>query len=68
MLIPYIVELNFWFFLMALDAPSNWFRSNYFLAWMIGSVMALVCMPTVAIASHGDPVKVCHSNQTCMSN
>lgn len=56
-IVSHLEELNFWFFLFALRAPENWFRSKFFFTWAIGSFIALVGLPTVALVTRGDPVK-----------
>lgn len=56
-------ELCFWVFLMNATASSqNWFRSNYFLVWSCGSVIALIVVPAVSVAFRNDPLKVHETN------
>lgn len=40
-------------------SSQDWFKSTYFRVWLCGSVVALVCFPTIAIVSRHDPLKVC---------
>lgn len=54
-----LTELNFWLFLMSPTAPRSWFKSYYFITWVIGSIAALVGLPVTAIVTRGDTVKVC---------
>lgn len=44
---------------MSPTAPRSWFRSNYFITWAIGSVIALAGLPVTAIVTRHDPLKVC---------
>jgi hypothetical protein len=37
---------------------KDWFRSLYFKAWIVGSVVAILYMPLVTICTRSDPLKV----------
>lgn len=53
------VELCFWLFLVNASAShQNWFNSMYFKSWVVGSILAIVYMPLVAVLTRSDPLKV----------
>ncbi|GBE80791.1 hypothetical protein SCP_0305110 [Sparassis crispa] len=57
-MITHLEELLFWLFLInANSAQQDWFRSLYFKAWIVGSVIAAVYMPLVTIFTRADPLK-----------
>lgn len=54
------VELCFWLFLLnSARSQQDWFRSLYFKTWVVGSVVAIMYMPLVAIFTRSDPLQVC---------
>ncbi|KAF9505903.1 hypothetical protein BS47DRAFT_1431394 [Hydnum rufescens UP504] len=56
-IVSHLEELNFWLFLLALQAPQNWFKSPYFFTWAIGSILALAGLPATVLATRHDPLK-----------
>jgi hypothetical protein len=54
-IVSHLEELNFWYFLLQQKAHgTSWFKSIYFYSWLIGSLIALVTLPTVAIVYRHD--------------
>ncbi|KAF8267483.1 hypothetical protein EI94DRAFT_1581058, partial [Lactarius quietus] len=55
---PSFPELCFWLFVLnAGPMQKDWFRSQYFKAWIVGSVVAILYMPLVTIFTRSDPLK-----------
>ena len=48
-IVSHLEELCFWLFLIHTTDASPWFRSPHFLAWAIGSCIALAGLPSVTI-------------------
>ncbi|KAG6827285.1 hypothetical protein H0H92_012494 [Tricholoma furcatifolium] len=56
--IPPLVELCFWLFLVNSGSrQQDWFHSLYFKTWVVGSVLAVIYMPTVTTVTRSDPLK-----------
>ncbi|SRR5258707_3966599 len=53
-----IIELNFWLFLLTSKPEGSWLHSVYFYIWGAGSLLALGGLPTVAIITRHDALKV----------
>ncbi|KIK60768.1 hypothetical protein GYMLUDRAFT_43375 [Collybiopsis luxurians FD-317 M1] len=57
-MVTHLEELCFWLFLVNAKANGqDWFRSYYFRTWMVGSLVAVIYMPLVAIFTRHDPYK-----------
>ncbi|KAJ7686805.1 hypothetical protein B0H17DRAFT_1013292 [Mycena rosella] len=57
-MITHLEELCFWFFLVnSGSVQQDWFRSWYFRSWIFGSVVAIVYMPLLTIATRDDPLR-----------
>lgn len=48
-IVTHLEELCFWLFLIHTTDASPWFRSTHFIAWAIGSCIALAGLPSVTI-------------------
>ncbi|TDL16454.1 hypothetical protein BD410DRAFT_731400 [Rickenella mellea] len=58
-MVTHLEELCFWLFLLnAGPNQPDWFRSPYSKIWAVGSVMALILMPTITSLSRSDPLKM----------
>ncbi|KAI0079234.1 hypothetical protein K474DRAFT_1736289 [Panus rudis PR-1116 ss-1] len=57
-MVTHLEELCFWLFLIyAGSVQRDWFRSLYFKTWIVGSFVALIYMPLVAIFTRSDPIR-----------
>jgi hypothetical protein len=57
-MITHLEELCFWLFLLnASSIERSWFKSPYFKTWVVGSILAILYMPMIAIFTRSDPLK-----------
>ncbi|KDQ20257.1 hypothetical protein BOTBODRAFT_27673 [Botryobasidium botryosum FD-172 SS1] len=56
-IVSHLEELNFWLFLLN-QGPNqkSWFHSYYFKSWVIGSLLAVLGIPAVTIATRSNPL------------
>ncbi|KAF9486076.1 hypothetical protein BDN70DRAFT_870591 [Pholiota conissans] len=57
-MVTHLEELCFWLFLInSGSGQQNWFKSLYFKAWVIGSIISIAYMPVVTVVTRSDPLK-----------
>lgn len=57
-IVSHLEELCFWLFLINVGAAqTSWFRSIHFKCWVIGSLLAVGGLPTIAVLMRNDPLK-----------
>lgn len=57
-MVTHLEELCFWLYLVNSTAKNqDWFKTLYFRTWAVGSVIAVIGMPLVAILTRSDPIK-----------
>ncbi|KAG8919686.1 hypothetical protein FRC02_001445 [Tulasnella sp. 418] len=55
-IVSHLEELNFWLYLLTTTSkPRPWLESPFFIAWCLGSLLAIVGIPTVAGFAGVDP-------------
>jgi len=62
-MVIHLEELCFWLFVVnASLVQRDWFKTSYFKTWAVGSVVAIIYMPLIAIFTRSDPLK----SEACM--
>ncbi|KAJ6488239.1 hypothetical protein C8R47DRAFT_510893 [Mycena vitilis] len=57
-MITHLEELCFWLFLVnSGSGQQDWFRSWYFRSWIVGSCVAIIYLPILAIVTRDDVIK-----------
>ncbi|KAJ4470203.1 hypothetical protein J3R30DRAFT_3382377 [Lentinula aciculospora] len=61
-MVTHLQELCFWLFLVnANTGQKDWFRSHYFKIWVVGSMSAIIYMPSIAICTHENALRASDS-------
>ncbi|CAE6480797.1 hypothetical protein ACGC1H_005257 [Rhizoctonia solani] len=57
-IVSHLEELCFWLFLINVGAAqTSWFRSVHFKCWVVGSLLAITGLPTIAVLTRENPLK-----------